>query len=120
MENEYEIIANLNNETKKIYEKHYNSENYDILLNENDMILAKKNNNIDINLKHEKLISEVLVSMIKKYKGHGLIYINLTKEYNLILKRIKDIPNIKTTNNAITWPLRQAILKALINKNDQL
>lgn len=117
MENEYEVIANLNKETKKVYENYYNSENYEILINKDDMILVKKNNNININLEHEKIITRVLESMLKRYSGHGIIYINLTKEFNLILERIKDIPNVRPVDNTITWPLRQAITKAIINKN---
>lgn len=117
MENEYEVISNLNKETKSVYEKHYETENYELLINEADLILAKKNLGKEINLEHEKLISKVLVSMLKKYTGHGILYINLTKEFNSILKKLESIPNVRPSDNAITWPLRQAITKAIVDKN---
>lgn len=117
MENEYEVISNLNNETKSIYEKHYKTENYELLINDADFILAKKNICKETNLEHEKLISTVLKSMLKKYNDYGILYINLTKEFNSILKSIENIPNIRPSDNAITWPLRQAITRAIIDKN---
>ena len=117
MENEYEVIANLNKETKKVYENHYNAENYKLLINEDDVILVKKENNANINIEHEKLIVKVLSSMIKKYSGHGILYINLTKEFNSILKRIEGDCNVRGSDNVIIWPLRQAITKAIVNKN---
>lgn len=116
MENEYEVISNLNKETKHVYEKRYKSDNFELIINEDDVILAKKNNNNNINLEHEKLISTVLVSMLKKYAGQGILYINLTKEFNSILEKIKDIRNVRPSDNTITWPLRQAITKAIVDK----
>ena len=118
MENESEVIANLNEETKKIYEKHYNSANYDLLLNSEDMILAKKTNT-DVNKEKEEILINVLQSMLRKYKGQGVIYINLTKVFNSILEKINDIPNVRGSNNAITWPLRQAITKAIVEKRNK-
>lgn len=55
IENEYEVIANLNEETKKIYEKLYNSAKYDLLMNSEDMILAKKTNT-DVDKEKEEIV----------------------------------------------------------------
>ena len=49
---------------------------------------------------------------------YGIIHINLTKEINQILANIANIANednVKSTDNRISWPIRQAITKALIN-----
>lgn len=55
IENEYEVIANLNEETKKIYEKLYISAKYDLLMNSEDMILAKKTNT-DVDKEKEEIV----------------------------------------------------------------
>ena len=60
--NKYELIANLTKETKEIYEKHYLSEKYELIVNEDNMILAKKTDNEDINLNHEEIIIKVIKS----------------------------------------------------------
>lgn len=46
---------------------------------------------------------------------YGIIHINLTKEINQILANIANEDNVKSTDNRILWPIRQAITKALIN-----
>ena len=114
--NKYELISNLTKETKEIYEKHYLSEKYELIVNEDNMILAKKTDNEDINLNHEEIIIKVIKSMIKKYNGYGILYINLTKEINSILDSIKEDTNLRTTDNRISWPIRQAIVKAIADK----
>ena len=117
VENKYILITNLKASTKKVYEKHFEAEKYNILVNEEKMIIAKQTNNNDINLEHEKIIIETLASMAKKYTFSKILYIDLTKDINSILKRIEGEENIRHTDNRITWAIRQAITKAII-KNE--
>ena len=77
----------------------------------------QQTNNNDINLEHEKIIIETLAGMAKKYTFSKILYIDLTKDINSILKRIEGEENIRHTDNRITWAIRQAITKAII-KNE--
>ena len=89
MENEYKLLINLSSETQKIYEKSYKEEKYDLLVNEDGIIIAKKNNDNSINLEHEELIIRTVSSMSKKYTQVGFLYIDLTKVINSILKKLE-------------------------------
>ena len=91
MENKYILLTNLEASTKKVYEKHFESEKYDMLVNNENMIIAKQTNNNDINLEHEKTIIEVLESMARKYTSSKVLYIDLTKDINSILKKIEGV-----------------------------
>ena len=53
MENKYKLLINLSSEMQKIYEKSYKEEKCDLLVNEDGIIIAKKNNDNSINLEHE-------------------------------------------------------------------
>ena len=107
---------NLDDITKNVYEKYYNSENYEIILSKNGILFAKKINNADINLKHEKIVLEVIISMAKKYKQDGIIHIDLSHEIDSIMEKIKDDENIRHVDNRISWPIRQAFTKAIVSK----
>ncbi len=118
MENKYILLTNLEASTKKVYEKHFESEKYEILVNNENMIIAKQTNNNDINLEHEKTIIEVLESMARKYTSSKVLYIDLTKDINSILKKIEGDEIVRHTDNRITWAIRQAITKAIASKSD--
>ena len=119
MENKYELFINLNNKIKKIYIKYFEEEKYELLINEEKILLARKTNNKNkINLNHELEIVKLIKSMAKRQKANGILYINLTKEINTILQRTNNENNIKCTDNRISWPIRQAFTKAIILKEN--
>lgn len=117
MENKYKLLINLSSEMQKIYEKSYKEEKYDLLVNEDGIIIAKKNNDNSINLEHEELIIRTVSSMAKKYTQVGFLYIDLTKVINSILKKLRDDGKIRIADKRITWPIRQAITKAIVDKS---
>ena len=102
---------------QKIYEKSYKEEKCDLLVNEDGIIIAKKNNDNSINLEHEELIIRTVSSMAKKYTQVGFLYIDLTKVINSILKKLRDDGKIRIADKRITWPIRQAITKAIVDKS---
>lgn len=113
----YKLLINLSKELQKIYEKSFKEENYDLLVNEEGIIIAKKTKDTNINLEHEDLIIRTVKSMAKKYKQLGVIYIDLSKEINSILEQLEIDEKIGIADKRITWPIRQAITKAIIEKN---
>ncbi len=117
MENKYKLLINLSSEMQKIYEKSYKEEKCDLLVNEDGIIIAKKNNDNSINLEHEELIIRTVSSMAKKYTQVGFLYIDLTKVINSILKKLRDDGKIRIADKRITWPIRQAITKAIVDKS---
>ena len=117
MENKYKLLINLSSEMQKIYEKSYKEEKYDLLVNEDGIIIAKKNNDNSINLEHEELIIRTVSSMAKKYTQVGFLYIDLTKVINSILKKLRDDGKIRIADKRITWTIRQAITKAIVDKS---
>lgn len=117
MENKYKLLINLSSEMQKIYEKSYKEEKYDLLVNEDGIIIAKKNNDNSINLEHEELIIRAVSSMAKKYTQAGFLYIDLTKVINSILKKLRDDGKIRIADKRITWPIRQEITKAIVDKS---
>ena len=120
MENKYLLLINLEKQTKKIYEEKFKKENYNFLLNQDNIILVKKVNNKESNKKSEKNNEELIVryveSICNKYNNYGFLYIDLTKEINNILKDLEKDEKIRVADQRITWRIRQAITKAILNK----
>lgn len=119
MKNEYKVFLNLDNITKDLYKKHFLSENYNIIFEEKDIVFVKKEYNSNINYKHENIILQVIESIIRKmYKINNskkVIIIDFTNDVEQIMKKIEDIDDIKSTDNRITWQIRQTITKALLS-----
>jgi hypothetical protein len=116
--NKYEIIINLNEQTKKVYEKSYNEEGYELIVNESNLIFAKKIYNKNIDELKEKAVTNLALNMVKKCNIKGLLYIDLTKEINLIMKKIENDDNVDFKNNNLSWSIRQAITKAIIKRGE--
>lgn len=120
MENKYLLLINLEKQTKKVYEEKFKKENYNFLLNQDNIILVKKVNNKESNKKSEKNNEELIVryveSICNKYNNYGFLYIDLTKEINNILKDLEKDGKIRVADQRITWRIRQAITKAILNK----
>lgn len=117
MENKYEMLVNLTAETKEIYERYYETEDYQFLVNEDTILLVKKAYTATTNLTHEKDLARLVQSMATKYPQVGILYLDLTNEINCILKKSEGKAQLHLTDNYITWPIRQAITKAISQKN---
>ena len=117
MENKYEVFVNLEKETKKVYERYYETEGYQFLIKEDAILIVKKQNTDEINSAHEKDLVRLVQSMITKYLHLGTFYLDLSQEINSILRQSVEKTELHLTDNYITWPLRQAITKAISHKN---
>lgn len=118
MENKYILILNADKLTKEVYEKHFKTEKYDIITDENNMLFAKKTANEQTNLKCEKYIIDITISIIKKYKIYKFIYMDFTNKFNEILNKISKEESVKPIDNRITWSIRQEIVRLLANRNN--
>ena len=113
MENKYILILNPDKLTKRVYEKYFETEKYDIIIDENNMLFVKKTANEQTNLKYEKYIIDITISIIKKYKIYKFIYMDLTNKFNEILSKISQEEGVKPIDNRITWSVRQEIVRLL-------
>lgn len=118
MEEKYELLANLDIETKTVYEKYFTSKKYNILINEKNLLLAKRDVTKVVK-EDEKKIASIIKNMMDKYKNKGMIYIDLTNEFKTILSKIENKSNIKCTDNVITFPIRKVIENSVISKEQQ-
>ena len=123
MENKYLLLINLEKQTKKIYEEKFKKENYNFLLNEDNIILVKKEdekkkekNKQDVKNNSEETIVKYIESISRRYNNYGFLYIDLTKEINNILKDLEKHKKIRVADQRITWRIRQAMLKAIVDK----
>lgn len=120
MENKYLLLMNLEKQTKKIYEEKFKKENYNFLLNEDNVILVKKGNENNKektkNKNNEEIIVKYIESISRKYNNYGFLYIDLTKEINNILKDLEKDEKIRVADQRITWRIRQAMVKAIVDK----
>ena len=120
MENKYLLLINLEKQTKKVYEEKFKKENYNFLLNEENVILVKKENKEKTKEKnYEEIIVKYIGSISRKFNNYGFLYINLTNELNNILNDLKQDGKIRVADQRITWRIRQAITKAILDKKDE-
>lgn len=124
MENKYLLLINLEKQTKKIYEEKFKKENYNFLLNEDNIILVKKEdektkekNKQDVKNNSEETIVKYIESISRRYNNYGFLYIDLTKEINNILKDLEKDKKIRVADQRITWRIRQAITKTILDKS---
>ena len=113
MKNKYKLLINLSGEMKKIYEKSYKEEKYDLLVNEDGIIIAKKTNGDNINIEHEELIIRTLSSMAKKYTKVGFLYIDLTKVINSILDNIENEEEITKLEKEISLLINFSSIRSI-------
>ena len=124
MENKYLLLINLEKQTKKIYEEKFKKENYNFLLNEDNIILVKKEdektkekNKQDVKNNSKETIVKYIESISRRYNNYGFLYIDLTKEINNILKDLEKDKKIRVADQRITWRIRQAITKTILDKS---
>lgn len=117
MENKYEVFVNLSPEMKKVYEKHFETEDFEIMESNDTILFVKKTNNGKVNKSHEESIVKLIINMVKRYSHKGIFYMDLTEQINLILKKSEGKNELNLTDNYITWPIRKAITKAISSKN---
>ena len=116
MENKFEIFINVDHLTQSIYEKSFKSKDYEIIYDDDNILFLKKINNENYSKQHEKIVLNVIISMAKKHKSDGTVHIDLSKEVNSILEKIKDDEKVRGFDNRITWPIRQAFTNAIFSK----
>lgn len=110
------LIANLNEQTKKVYVRQFESLGYSFLINESDLIIAKKDNTNGLYNTEEKIIANMVKRQIPSAK-EGIIFIDLSKEFNLIINKVKANKKLNwATDNEISWLIRSAIIKAMVDK----
>ena len=119
MENNYKVFFGIEPETKKIFEKNLISEGYNIVeTDEKEILFVKKCKDIEEEYRQaEQIAIKILISIIKKYLGRGLIYIDFSEDMEKIIENIKENNYNFKKDNRITWRIRQAITKAIIDKN---
>ena len=74
----------------------------------------KKEINKEVNIENENKLIELVISIAKKYTDTGMIYINLSEEFNSALANEEFDIN---KDVRIRWKIRQEITKAIMNKN---
>lgn len=122
MDNEYILVINAEEQTKKILEKSYKENEYQIFnTSENGIILAKKvfNKDLKYDEKIEEKVLKLVVTIARKYPVKGIITLNMSKEINTIIEEVeenKDQEKYFKLGNHATWRIRQAITKAIVNK----
>ena len=85
-----------------------------LALDKEGLIFAKKEINKEVNIENENKLIELVTSIAKKYTDTGMIYINLSEEFNSALANEEFDIN---KDGRIRWKMRQEITKAIMNKN---
>lgn len=120
MKDKFELIVNLDYKMKSIYKKYFVNEGYEIVVEEDNLIFVKKNNGSKREFIHEKEVINFIINMAKKENFKGLIKINLDKEMNSILEKVGNLEKIDFTEKMISWQIRQAFLKAILEKKEMI
>ena len=123
MNNNYKIFIGVKKEAKKIFEKNLVSEGYQIIkTNDDEILFAKKSsqNETEEYLKVEQIATKILISIVKRYKGRGVIYLDFSEDMKKIIENLIENNYRFKIDNRITWRIRQAITKAIINKNGEV
>ncbi len=115
--NKYELIINIDNETKNVYKRSFVDNGYEIIAEADNLIFARKILDTSINLKNEKMLVDFTLSIAKKYSSHGVLCLDLSNDYNIIMKKIENMDTVKLTDNKIPWYIRQAITRAIVKKS---
>lgn len=123
MYNSYKIFIGVKKDTKKIFEKILISEGYQIIkIDEDEILFAKKSIESETKeyLKAEQFATKILISIVKKYKEKGLIYLDFSEDMEKIIENLKENHYHFKIDNRITWRIRQAITRAIIEKNGEV
>ena len=114
MENEYILVINIESETKKMYENALEEKGFQIVEhNESQILLAKKTiQNTEI----EEKILKLAISIAKLYTGRQLIYVDMSKDINEIIKKEQENQENSKPGIYARWKIGQAIKKAIRKK----
>lgn len=115
MEDIYILIMNLDGETREYYEKRFVLDGYQFLICEEDILLVKKGNSNN-EKECEAFLVRLVKSMVRKYSSRGLLYIDFSQEFASMMAIMKKNKNFRKVDNRIFWMIRQAITRAIIEK----
>lgn len=118
MKNKYILILSTNEITKRVYKRQLKTENYDIIADDGNMLFAKQTEIEQTNLKYERYLIDITISIIKKYRIDKFVYMDLTNVFNEIMNKISNEEGVKPIDNRITWAIRQEIVKILANREN--
>ncbi len=110
MEENYIIIANLNEEKKREYEEKLKKEEYSIIINKENYIYARKEKNNNEN--YEKEVIEFFLQVLKKYTNYRELYLDITDVLNYVIEN--NVQNV-SKEGKIRWMIRQLITKAILD-----
>lgn len=110
--NEYILICNYDNITKETLLNGYTKENFNIIYNEKEILLLKKDNT-NLNDKNEELLLDLFVNMLKKFNIQKPITADLSSDFKHVLDYMSKHTDITHEKNKTTWYIRQIISKLL-------
>lgn len=118
MENQYLLLIQVTGKMKEVYESYFQKEGYEMLEDQKDILLVKQTKNKETH-KHESELARLIVSIAGKYKGNGVLCIDISKQMHRMLERTKDLDKINYQDNVLSWSIRQAITKAIVDKSEE-
>ena len=114
MENEYILVINIESETKKMYENALKEKGFQIVDHpENQILLAKKT--IQESDLEEKIL-KLVISIAKLYTRRQLIYVDMSKDINEIIKKEQENQENNKPGIYARWKIGQAIKRAIKKK----
>ena len=120
MENNYKVFMGVETETKKVFEKHLIAQGYQIIeVDLKEILFAKKSigTETEEDIETEQVAIRILIGIIKKYLGMGIVFIDFSDVMREIINNLKQNNNKFKIDNRITWRIRQTITRAIIDKN---
>lgn len=112
MNNEYILICNYDQITKDKLLDGYVKDNFNVIYNEQKILLLKKENS-SVNKENEELMTNLFINMLKKFNVQKSIVVDLSSDFKKLLEYISKCSDISPEKNKTTWYLRQIITKIL-------
>ena len=110
-ENQYIFLVNIDEQARKIYEKSYQNDKYEIIKRESIMI-AKK----EFEKKMSDEILDFTLNLIFRYNIDKPMIIDLSNEINNIIYECEEnFPNYIRTNHISILKLKKAIEKSIVD-----
>lgn len=113
MKNEYKAIANINDGTKKVFNRCFKSEGFSIIWSEGNLLIAKKGEDNSVDVEYERIISEQVKERTKKCDSKGVLYLDLTQEFSTIMDTLKNESGALNAENKVFDSIDEAINRAI-------